>query len=80
MGTKSDLEIIGLIGRKMGIAMTPWTPDEVAKEMQSRLKPALQPAGLIEPSGDTMFTSGTLGRYCTMINSTMEAPGALYKP
>ncbi len=31
------------------------------------------PAGAIFSSQDTLFTSGTLGRYCTMINSLPEA-------
>ncbi len=35
---------------------------------------------LIRPSGDTLFTSGTLGRYSRMLNKVMEAPGQLYKP
>ena len=34
--------------------------------------------GTIASSGDTLFTSGTLGRYSKMLNSVMEAPGALY--
>jgi NADH-quinone oxidoreductase subunit G len=35
---------------------------------------------LIQDSGDTMFTSGSLSRYSKVLNSVMEAPGALYKP
>lgn len=35
---------------------------------------------LIRPSGDTLFTSGALGRHCTMLNQVTEAPGQLYKP
>ncbi len=34
---------------------------------------------LIRPSGDTLFTSGTLGRYSRMLNRVMEAPGQLFK-
>jgi len=33
---------------------------------------------LIRPAGNTLFTSGTLGRYSKMLNSVLEAPGALY--
>jgi NADH-quinone oxidoreductase subunit G len=33
---------------------------------------------LIHSGGDTLFTSGTLGRYCNKLKSTLEAPGALY--
>jgi NADH-quinone oxidoreductase subunit G len=31
------------------------------------------PVGLIRPSKDTLFTSGTLGRFCTMMESLPEA-------
>ncbi|MBI4890079.1 MAG: NADH-quinone oxidoreductase subunit NuoG [Acidobacteria bacterium] len=34
---------------------------------------------LISPSGDTLFTSGTLGRYSKMLAKVMEAPGQLFK-
>jgi len=37
------------------------------------LKPADAPAGLIFSSHDTLFTSGTLGRYCKMVQSVPEA-------
>ncbi len=33
---------------------------------------------LIQSARDTLFTSGTLGRYSRKLNSTIEAPGALY--
>jgi NADH-quinone oxidoreductase subunit G len=31
------------------------------------------PAGLIRSANDTLFSSGTLGRYCTMMDSLPEA-------
>ena len=34
---------------------------------------------LIRSAGDTLFTSGTLGRYSKMLQGVMEAPGQLYK-
>ncbi len=34
--------------------------------------------GSVASSGDTLFTSGTLGRYSNVLNSVLEAPGALY--
>lgn len=34
---------------------------------------------LVASAGDTLFTSGTLGRYSAKLNSVIEAPGALYK-
>lgn len=33
---------------------------------------------LIRSAGNTLFTSGTLGRYSNMLNCTLESPGALY--
>jgi hypothetical protein len=33
---------------------------------------------LIRSAGNTLFTSGTLGRYSTMLNAVLEAPGTLY--
>ncbi|HEX4769844.1 MAG TPA: NADH-quinone oxidoreductase subunit NuoG [Bryobacteraceae bacterium] len=34
---------------------------------------------LIRPAENTLFTSGTLGRYSEMLNSVLESPGALYR-
>ena len=33
----------------------------------------------IQSANNTLFTSGSLGRYSKLLNSLMEAPGALYK-
>jgi NADH-quinone oxidoreductase subunit G len=41
--------------------------------------PALAKPELIRSDGDTLFTSGSLGRYSKMLNSVMEAPGRLYE-
>jgi NADH-quinone oxidoreductase subunit G len=41
--------------------------------------PAAVDPSLIRPSGDTLFTSGTLSRYSKMLNKVMEAPGQLFK-
>jgi NADH-quinone oxidoreductase subunit G len=35
--------------------------------------------GLIRSAQNTLFTSGTLGRYSQMLNSVLEAPGELYR-
>jgi len=35
---------------------------------------------LVRSSGDTLFTSGTLGKYSRRLNQVMEAPGRLYQP
>jgi len=34
---------------------------------------------LIWSAEDTLFSSGSLGRYSKMLNAAMEAPGKLYK-
>jgi NADH-quinone oxidoreductase subunit G len=34
--------------------------------------------GIIQSSGDTLFTSGSLTRYSEILNNVMEAPGELY--
>jgi len=34
--------------------------------------------GAIASSGDTLFTSGTLGRYSKVLSEVMESPGGLY--
>jgi NADH-quinone oxidoreductase subunit G len=41
--------------------------------------PASSRPDLIRSAGDTLFTSGTLGRYSKMLNQVMEAPGKLYE-
>jgi len=35
--------------------------------------------GLIESAGDTLFTSGTLGRFSKALSSVIESPGGLYR-
>jgi NADH-quinone oxidoreductase subunit G len=43
----------------------------------------IQAAGgpdLIESAHDTLFTSGSLGRYSKALSSVIESPGALYRP
>ena len=34
---------------------------------------------LVRSSGNTLFTSGTMGKYSNMLNAVMEAPGSLYR-
>jgi NADH-quinone oxidoreductase subunit G len=36
------------------------------------------PPALIQSAGDTLFTSGTLGRYSSTLSSVLESPGQLY--
>jgi hypothetical protein len=56
-----------LIARAMGLDLT----GEVGKEFRQGLP--------VESAGDTLFTSGTLGRYSKMLNAVKEGPGELYK-
>jgi NADH-quinone oxidoreductase subunit G len=104
MGTKSDLEILGLLSKQMGLSLGISTPGKVFEEIRRTVHgynvplPVIATGGaaptspvnggvpvapqpeLIRPSGDTLFTSGTLGRYSKMLAKVMEAPGQLYKP
>jgi NADH-quinone oxidoreductase subunit G len=66
-GTKPDLEIFRLIAREMGLDLR----GEVGEERRHGLP--------VESAGDTLFTSGTLGRYSKMLNAVKEGPGELYR-
>jgi NADH-quinone oxidoreductase subunit G len=103
MGAKPDLEIIGLIGKEMGIQVGIWTPDAVFDEIRRNVSgynvplPVIATGGaaatapvngrvpvevrpdLVKSAGDTLYTSGSLGRYSKMLSTVLEAPGALYK-
>jgi len=102
MGTKSDLEIIGLLSKEMGVNIGIWSADKVFDEIRRNVRgyniplpmvatggaaqtspvnghvPASSRPDLIQSAGDTLFTSGSLGRYCKTLSSVMEAPGGLY--
>ena len=82
MGTKPDLEIIGLIAKEMGLAsmVGPWLPDAVTEEIrrttgQSNWLPLRSHPDRIWSSRDTLFTSGTLGRYSKVLQAVMEGGG-----
>jgi len=102
MGTKPDLEIIGLIGKEMGVDVGIWSPDKVFDEIRTnvhgynipllgiatggaaqtspvngRVTVSARPE-LIQSARDSLFTSGTLGRYSKTLNSVLESPGGLY--
>jgi NADH-quinone oxidoreductase subunit G len=103
MGTKSDLEIIGLLAKEMGANVGVWLPANVLDEIRANVRgyniplPILASGGaaqtaavnghvpadvrleLIRSSGDTLYTSGSLGRYSKTLNTVLEAPGALYQ-
>jgi NADH-quinone oxidoreductase subunit G len=102
MGTKPDLEIIGLVSKEMGINIGIWTHDKVFDEIRTSVHgyniplpivasggaaqttpvnghvPASSRPDLIQSSRDTLFTSGSLGRYSKTLSSVLEAPGGLY--
>jgi NADH-quinone oxidoreductase subunit G len=100
MGTKTDLEIMGLIAKEMGLNLGIWLPDKQLEEIRTNVHgynvplPILTAGGAlatmplngrvaalpgaIESAGDTLFTSGTLGRYSKVLNSVLESPGELY--
>ena len=40
--------------------------------------PGAPAPGLIRSARNTLYTSGTLGRFSTMLNSVLESPGTLY--
>jgi NADH-quinone oxidoreductase subunit G len=100
MGTKPDLEILGLIAKEMGLAplMGPWLHDAVFEEIRKTVRGYNLPApllamgaaqtaavngrimlpnrtDLIRSSHDTLFTSGTLGRYSKVLHNVMEGRG-----
>lgn len=105
MGTKTDLEIIGLLAKEFGAAeqMGPWIADKVFAEVRQAVSgyniplPVIATGGaaqttppavgigvetdptLIRSARDTLFTSGTLGRYSEKLGSLLESPGALYQ-
>ncbi len=66
-GTKPDLEIFRLLAREMGLDLS----GEAGKLRRADLA--------VKSAEDTLFTSGTLGRYSKMLNAVKEAPGGLYR-
>ncbi len=88
-GAKSDLDIIGLLARAMGVDLGPATPEAVFAEIQrdvpgyngapAAAAPGMEAAGEVWSSEDTLFTSGTLGRYSKMLNSVTERTRRLYQ-
>jgi len=70
MGAKPDLEIFRLVARGMNLGLL----DEMAAPSAIEVSPEL-----IRSAGDTLFTSGTMGRYSKMLNAVKEGPGELYR-
>ena len=61
MGVKTDLDIFHLLAREMGIDLAGETP----------AAPGASRCGAIESARDTLFTSGTLGRYSKMLTACL---------
>ncbi len=104
MGSKPDLEIMGLIAKEMKLNLGIWSPSNVFEEIRSTVSgynialpiiatgQAAQTSplngrvhvmprpDLIQSAGNTLFTSGSLGRYSKKLTSVMEYPGQLYRP
>jgi len=102
-GTKSDLEIFGLLARQMGLDLGSCDPADVLAEIRATVRGYNVPLAVIQAggaaqtnpvadadkgavgqvwiasAGETLFTSGTLGRYCGVLSSVIESPGGLYR-
>ena len=102
MGTKPDLEIIGLIGKEMGVDVDIWSATKVFDEIRANVHgyniplpnivsggaaqtapvngrvPVSARTELIQSARDTLFTSGSLGRYSKTLSNVLESPGELY--
>jgi NADH-quinone oxidoreductase subunit G len=76
MGTKPDLEILELVARGMGLELPLAPPASLPAPARNGV--AVRPE-LIHSAGDTLYTSGTLGRYSKMLSAVTEGPGELYR-
>ena len=82
MGAKTDLEIMGLLAREMGVAalLGPWSPDAVAEEIRRSVPqfagahiPADARTEAVRSAHNGLFASGTLGRYSKVLQSVLES-------
>ena len=69
-GPKTDLDIFRLLAIQMGFHLEPLIPQQITTTPRG---------GSIQSARDTLFTSGTLGRYSKTLNSVSEGPGGLYR-
>jgi NADH-quinone oxidoreductase subunit G len=103
MGTKPDLEIMGLIAKEMKLNLGIWSASSVFDEVRQAVRgyniplpiiatgqaaqtsplngrvPVVARPDLIQSAGNTLFTSGSLGRYSKKLTSVLEHPGQLYR-
>ncbi|HSW51321.1 MAG TPA: NADH-quinone oxidoreductase subunit NuoG [Bryobacteraceae bacterium] len=77
MGVKTDLEILRLLAAEMKLDPADWELEAVPVS-GALLIPESRPE-LVRSACDTLFTSGTLGRYSKVLNMATEAPGGLYR-
>lgn len=100
-GAKSDLEIFGLLARRLGFETGTVAWEAVLREIADSVpgyqisaaalmagapqqtRPPREASasrrGRVRSARDTLFTSGTLGRYARILSEVREAPGALYR-
>ena len=74
-GTKTDLEIFESLARLMGLDLG----GETGFSLSSLSGGAGSQPAAASQAADTLFTSGTLGRYSKTLASLTEAPGGLYQ-
>ena len=103
MGTKPDLEIIGLLAKEMRSDWGVPKPTTVFQEIRRVVRGYDFLLAIIETGGaaasvpatgelqfhphpeltrgaqNTLFTSGTLGRFSEKLSAVMESPGELYR-
>ena len=103
MGTKPDLEILGLLTKEIGENIGIWSAEKIFEEIRKTVRgyniplpliatggaaqtsavngrvPAGSRPDLVQSARDTLYTSGSLGRYSKTLNSVLEAPGALFQ-
>ncbi|MCS7025897.1 MAG: NADH-quinone oxidoreductase subunit NuoG [Bryobacteraceae bacterium] len=104
MGTKPDLEIMGLLAKEMKLNLGIWTVQSVFEQIRTQVRgyniplpvvatgqaaqtsplngriPVISRPDLIQSASNTLFTSGSLGRYSKKLTSVLEYPGELYRP
>ena len=64
----------GLLARTMHLELAAAPPEEPVASPAIEVRPEL-----IHSACDTLYTSGTMGRYSKMLNAVKEAPGELYR-
>jgi NADH-quinone oxidoreductase subunit G len=82
MGVKPDLDILRLLAGAMELEFGACTVESLQEEIRrAGGRPIVAQArpDLIRSAGDTLFTSGTLGRYSKALGRVTEAPGGLYR-